>query len=579
MSAPASASGARVLVARLRPQRRALLAVAGLSALLAAPTAASGYTVARALDGGFLAGRPGTGLAWLAVLALAGAAGAVLTRALYRPLAAVVEPFRDGLVADAVRAGLGRAVEDGTPLAGATATQATEEVETARRTLAALLRGVHGTVSAAAGAVAGLALLAPQAVAVVLPFPLAAVLAYRGTVRTALARQRRRLLADEDLAEQASRVFGGRRDIASCAAEPGAARAMRAGIEASAAAELAVARNRALRALTPGLGIEVPVVLLFALAPWLAASGRLSAGEVAGAAVYLAAGLGPALYFLLQGGGGWVVDLLGVLGRLGEVAPVAAPPGEAELPVPDGSGGRPSIVLRDVRFSYGPDAAPVLDGVSEEIPFGGHVAVVGPSGAGKSTLAALLCGIHRPLSGTVAVGGAEPADGAGRGRRLALVPQEAYVFAGTVRENLAYLAPAADDATLLDAAARFGLDGVLERLGGLDGAVPAGGAGLSAGERQLLALARTYLAPAPIVVLDEATCHLDPVAERRAEEAFARRGGTLVVIAHRLSSALHADRILLVDGGRTVSGSHADLLAASPRYRELAGHWEPDPPA
>ncbi|MEV0531673.1 hypothetical protein [Kitasatospora sp. NPDC050463] len=96
---------------------------------------------------------------------------------------------------------------------------------------------------------------------------------------------------------------------------------------------------------------------------------------------------------------------------------------------------------------------------------------------------------------------------------------------------------------------------------------------LSAGERQLLALVRTYLCAAPVVVLDEATCRLDAAAEERVERAFAARPGVLVVVAHRISSALRADRVLLLDGGRGVLARHGDLQVLSPRYRELVGHW------
>lgn len=566
-----------ILAGHLRRSWRSLLAVAGLSVLLAVPTAASGYVVARALDDGFLAGRASVGLAWLAVLALAGAAEAVLSRRLYRPLAAIVEPFRDRLISDAVEAGLDRALREEAYAAGAGVAQATEEVETARGLLASLLRSVHGSVSVAAGAVAGLVVVAPLAALIVLPSLAATLLGYRFTVRMSLARQRRRLLADEDVAELAALVFNGRRDIVSCAAEAEAGRSVRTAFEAGVRAELAVARARELRQLITGFGIAVPTIALFALAPRLVASGALSPGDVVGAAVYLTAGFGPALTFMLRDGGAWVVGLLGVLGRLGEIAvPAGSPRGPERQP--DRGDDRPAVVLREVAFSYGPAAVPVLDGVSAVIPFGAHVAVVGPSGAGKSTLAALLCGMRQPGRGTVTVGGEAAVGLAGHDRlRPALVPQEAYVFAGTVRENLAYLAPGTADHVLHDIAGRFGLDPVIERLGGLDGAVPPGGTGLSAGERQLIALTRTYLAPAPIVILDEATCHLDPAAERRAEREFARRGGTLVVIAHRISSALHARRVMLVDSGHVVSGSHADLLKDSARYRELVGYWNVAP--
>jgi ATP-binding cassette, subfamily C, bacterial len=153
-----------------------------------------------------------------------------------------------------------------------------------------------------------------------------------------------------------------------------------------------------------------------------------------------------------------------------------------------------------------------------------------------------------------------------------LIPQEAYVFTGTVWENLSYLRPAATAAEIGAAAGALGAEPLLVRLGGLGAQLRP--AELSAGERQLVALVRAYLSAAPVVVLDEATCHLDPAAERRAEEGFAARPGTLVVIAHRISSALRARRILVLDGSHATVGDHATLLAtASPLYRELLGHW------
>ena len=110
-----------------------------------------------------------------------------------------------------------------------------------------------------------------------------------------------------------------------------------------------------------------------------------------------------------------------------------------------------------------------------------------------------------------------------------------------------------------------------ERLGGLHEQLDP--AALSAGERQLITLARAYASPAPLVILDEATCHLDPAWEARVEQAFAARPGTLVVIAHRISSAQRARRTLVLDGGRATLGTHDELLARSPLYRDLVGHW------
>ena len=151
-----------------------------------------------------------------------------------------------------------------------------------------------------------------------------------------------------------------------------------------------------------------------------------------------------------------------------------------------------------------------------------------------------------------------------------LIPQEAYVFAGTLEDNLTYFQPASRR-EVGEAAAATGLSPLVTRLGGYGATVAP--ATLSAGERQLIALTRAYLPPAPVVILDEATCHLDPAAEEQAEAAFARRGGTLIVIAHRISSAHRARRVLVLDGVRPQAGDHASLLASSPGYADLAGQW------
>lgn len=150
------------------------------------------------------------------------------------------------------------------------------------------------------------------------------------------------------------------------------------------------------------------------------------------------------------------------------------------------------------------------------------------------------------------------------------------MFTGTVRENLTHLAapPGSSgpgDARVQDAVRALGLDALVARLGGLDAEVSP--RLLSRGEGQQLALAAAYLSPAPLLLLDEATCHLDPAAEERAERALADRPGTLVVVAHRVSSAARADRVLVLDGTRAVCGTHDELPARSPLYRDLVGRW------
>jgi ATP-binding cassette subfamily C protein len=149
-------------------------------------------------------------------------------------------------------------------------------------------------------------------------------------------------------------------------------------------------------------------------------------------------------------------------------------------------------------------------------------------------------------------------------RQRVLIPQAAYVFSGTLAENLTYLADEATPADIDQAVGQLGMRALVERLGGYDADVDP--SALSAGQRQLLA-------PARLVVLDEATCHLDPDTEARVERAFARRTGTLIVIAHRISSAVRARRILVMNGTRVLLGTHDDLLRQSALYRDLVGYW------
>ncbi|MGW0590034.1 ATP-binding cassette domain-containing protein [Streptosporangium sp. NPDC002607] len=231
-----------------------------------------------------------------------------------------------------------------------------------------------------------------------------------------------------------------------------------------------------------------------------------------------------------------------------------------------------------LNFAYSPKATPVVHHLDLVIPEDEHLAVVGPSGIGKSTLSMLLTGLRQPTEGEVLLGGlplweiAEPE----LRTMMALVPQEAYVFTGTVRENLAYLCPAGiRDGRLLEAADRVGAWALVHRLGGLDAMIDEPSA-LSAGEKQLIALARAYASPARLILLDEATCHLDPAAEAKAETAFAIRPGTLIVIAHRISSATRAQRILLMDGTTALTGTHSELLIRSPLYADLVSHWTAD---
>jgi ATP-binding cassette subfamily C protein len=543
----------RFVLGHLRRHRVPLAALGAWSLAESLPSLVSGYATARAVDDGFLAHRPLVGLAWLAAFGASGAVGALGARGGYRSLGRVVEPLRDTLAREVVATGLRRSTAPPQRPDEAAAARLTHQVEIARDTFAGLLMVVRSFLLTSVAAAIGLSALSPVLVPLVLGPVLAGVALFAVLMPASAARQRAYVRADERLAEAAGAVLAGHQDIVACGARDRAARWVPVGEQAS--AERALARIGALRALCLAVGGWSPLVVLLAAAPWLVHDRGVPAGAVLGAVVYVLQALQPALHTLVNGVASGGLRFGVTLNRLlaKDAAPVTVPP--------PGRGGAGGVTLRGVTYRYGPHARPVLDGLDLDVPDGDHLAVVGPSGVGKSTLAAVVAGLLAPQSGEVTL----------RGDRV-LIPQEAYVFSGTVRDNLTYLSgDSVSDRAVGAAVAAVGAGDLVRRLGGLDAGVDP--ARLSAGERQLLALARAYLSPAPLAILDEATCHLDPAAEARAETAFAARAGTLVVIAHRLTSARRARRVLVLDGDRATVGTHESLLRDAPGYRALVGCW------
>jgi ATP-binding cassette subfamily B protein len=275
-------------------------------------------------------------------------------------------------------------------------------------------------------------------------------------------------------------------------------------------------------------------------------------------------------YNVYQQGQASIVKLRGLL----EVEPsVAERDSAAEMPPIDGE-----ITFDRVTFGYYP-GTPVITDVNLTIHAGETVAFVGPTGAGKSTMAKLVTRFYDPTEGRILIDGHDLRDLSIESlrRQLGVVPQEPFLFAGTVRDNIAFARPGATDDEVWEAVRAVGLIEVVERMAsGIDTIVHERGQSLSSGERQLIALARAFMARPRVLVLDEATSNLDLQSETRIEGALdvLLQGRTAILIAHRLSTAMRADRIFVIDGGRLVeSGSHAELVARNGRYASMYRTW------
>lgn len=320
--------------------------------------------------------------------------------------------------------------------------------------------------------------------------------------------------------------------------------------------------------------------LIIGIGGWLVHRGSVSLGTVVAFVLLLANLFDPVqqlsqLYNTLQSAAAALHKLFGILDATPDVDEVASP---TELPATG------DVVVNNITFLYAAGSRPALENVNLTLTAGTRLALVGPTGAGKSTLAKLMARLYDPQSGSVTFGGVDlrQASMEDLRRRIVVIPQEGFLFDGSVRDNLLIAKPTATETELLSALDNIGLRERFEALPeGLDTQVRERGSRLSAGERQLVALSRAALVGPAVLVLDEATSNLDPGTEMLVEAALEKLmiGRSVIVVAHRLSTVQRADKIAVVaDAKISEIGTHDELIALNGHYALLASTWNKTQP-
>ena len=429
-----------------------------------------------------------------------------------------------------------------------------------------------------------------------------------GRIREASKEQQEKV---GDLAASVERVIGAIRTVRAANATDRELEAVEADARGAWAAGIKVAKVSALIVPIAGIALQVSLLVVLGVGGFRVASGAITVANLVAFILFLFMLIMP-----LATAFGAITSVNQALGALGRIEEINAIPGETEgdAALEPAAASRPdaAIAFEDVRFRY-PEAAialradrapgrdsalaspegpemglplsssaqidrEVLKGVNFEVPRGSRVALVGPSGAGKSTILSLIERFYDPTSGVVRLDGVDMRALPREELRaqLGYVEQDAPVLAGSLRQNLTLAAPDATDEQCVAVLRSVNLGEVLDRdPAGLDAAVGEDGVMLSGGERQRLAIARALLAAPPILLLDEATASLDGVNERLLRDAIdtVAEDRTLLVIAHRLSTVVDSDRIVVLDHGEVVGiGTHSELVASTPLYKELARH-------
>lgn len=368
------------------------------------------------------------------------------------------------------------------------------------------------------------------------------------------------------------RTLGAARTVKANSAEGRETAAAEEAVEEAYQAGLVGARYGAIVSMVGGASIQTAFLVVLGVGGVFVASGAMSVSALIAFLLYV--------FFLaspiasLVTGAGMVQQGLGAVGRIDEVSRMPVEE-DIDQDISPASGLPPAIELASVEFAY-PDRVPTLHGISFTIPSGTQTALVGLSGAGKTTLFSLLQRFYDPSAGTIHIGGRDIAtlSRSEVRRRIAYVEQDAPVMAGTIRDNLLYSAPDADPGAISEVLRITRLDALLNRLEhGLDTPVGHRGVTLSGGERQRLAIARALLRQPQVLLLDEATAQLDARNEQALSEVVNRAAEhcTVVLIAHRLSTVIAADQIVVLEQGNVRAvGTHRGLIDDDELYRELA---------
>ncbi|WP_448626244.1 ABC transporter ATP-binding protein [Geodermatophilus sp. URMC 64] len=576
---PAPSARPRDLLPLLRPHRRALgvaaaLSLAGAAAALAQPLLVSRVIEAVGRGGALLPAVSGLVL----VLVAAAVLGAVEQYVLQRTAEGVVLTTRRTLTDRLLRLPV---AEYDRRRTGDLMSRVGADTTLLRATVTSGVVQIAGSAVVGAGALIAMAvvdgwLLLVTVLAVSLGAAVAITVA-RGARR--LSRQ-----AQEEVGAMSAaveRALSAVRTIRASGATEREVAVVGASATRAYTAGIRLARLQAMISPAGSIAVQGAFLAVLGVGGYRVATGSIAVADLVAFILYL---------FLLviplgQTIGAWtqIQTGLGALGRIGEV--LALSPERDDRPERGGATALPRtpapgapvplLELDDVSFTY-PDGTAVLHGLSLTVPAGSRVALVGPSGAGKSTVLALIEGFYPLTGGAIRWAGTDVRDlpRAALRARLGYVEQEAPVLAGTVRENLLLAAPQAGDDELWAVLADVGLTGIVQRSPrGLDVPVGDDGVLLSGGERQRLAIARSLLARPALLLLDEPTASLDARNESLLRQTLAAAAAdrSLLVVAHRLSTVLDSDQIVVLDGGRAVArGTHAELVDASPLYRELA---------